>query len=130
MRADRPSLLAGILTVVGGGFVLAGGLVLWALGTVLSHLFGFSSPVFLGGVVVGLVAIGVGALMGVIGRGRRVLGAIALGCAVASLPLAFGGFVVGFLLTAIGGAIALARPRRPTVVVTTASAPGPSPPFT
>lgn len=130
MAFVRPPDLAAVLTIVGGAFVLAGGLVLWAVGTVLAHVFGLSSPLFLGGVVVGLIAVVAGGLLGLVPRLRRVLGAVVLACAVASIPLAFGGFVVGFLLTAIGGGIAVARPRRRVVVVSAASPPGASPPWT
>jgi hypothetical protein len=125
----RPPSLAGIVTVVGGAFTLAGGLVLWVVGTVLAHVFGLSSPLFLGGVIVGVLTIGAGAGMWLAPKARRALGVLALACAVASIPLAFGGFVVGFLLTAIGGALALAR-LRPPVVVVRSSSPGSSPPWT
>jgi len=123
-------VLAALLTMVGGAFVLAGGLVLWVVGTVLAHVFGLSSPVFLGGVVVGVVALLVGGLLWLVPSARRALGAVALACAVASIPLAFGGFVLGFVLTAVGGAIAVARPPRTVVVVTASHPPGPSPPWT
>ncbi|HYA10391.1 MAG TPA: DUF6114 domain-containing protein [Thermoplasmata archaeon] len=130
MIASRRPVLAAVLTVVGGAFVLAGGLVLWVIGTVLAHEFGLSSPLFVGGVVLGLLTMALGGLMGLVPRARRLLGALALACAVASIPLAFGGFVVGFVLTAIGGAIAVARPPRRVVVVTAGSPSGPSPPWT
>ena len=123
-------MLAAVLTTVGGGFLLAGGLALWLVGSILSRLFGLSSPLFLAGAVVGMVAILTGVLMAFVGRGRRILGAIGLGCAVASIPLAFGGFVVGFVLVAVGGAIALARPRRSVVVVSASSPSGRPPPWT
>lgn len=125
----RP-VLAAVLTVVGGAFVLAGGLVLWVLGTVLAHVVGLSSPWFLGGVVLGVLTVGTGAAMWLVPRARRVLGWLALGCAVASIPLAFGGLVVGFVLTAIGGAISAARLRPRVVVVAHPSSSGPSPPWT
>lgn len=129
MIPSRAPLLASVLTVVGGAFVLAGGLVLWAVGTVLAHVFGLASPLFLVGVLVGAITIGAGGLMAVVPRAARPLGAVALACAVASIPFAFGGLVVGFVLTAIGGAIAVARPRH-RVVVVHASSSGPSPPWT
>lgn len=130
MPLDRLSVLAAVLTIVGGAFVLTGGLVLWVLGTVLAHVFGLSSLWFLGGVVLGVVTMLVGGLLWWVPAGRRVLGAVALACAVASIPLAFGGLVVGFVLTAVGGAAAMARPPRRVIVVTTASPQGPAPPWT
>ena len=128
--SDRPPVLAAVLTIVGGAFILAGGLVLWVLGTVLAHVFGLSSPLFLGGVVVGTVTILAGGLLWLVPAGRRVLGAVVLACAVASIPLAFGGLVLGFVLAAVGGAIAVARPPRRVVVVATSHPAGPSPPWT
>jgi hypothetical protein len=127
--APRPPLLASVLTVVGGAFIFAGGLVLWIVGTVLAHVFGLASPLFVVGVVLGAVTIAAGGLMALVPRAVRPLGAIALACAVGSIPFAFGGLVVGFVLTAVGGAIAVARPRRQVVVVH-ASSSGPSPPWT
>ncbi len=127
MFQDPRPTVASVLTIVGGVFVLVGGLVLWIVGTVLAHVFGLSSPLFFGGVLLGLVTIVLGGLLAAVPRARRALGAAVLVCAVASLPLAFGGFVVGFGLTAVGGAIALAR-SRPRVIVTTASTPSGRPP--
>lgn len=127
--AGAGSVLAAVLTVVGGAFILAGGLLLWVVGTVLAHLVGLSSPLFVGGVIVGLVTIVVGGLMPFLPRAGKLLGAVALACAVASIPLAFGGFVVGFVLAVIGGAVAYTR-ARPEVVVSNAPASGRSPPWT
>lgn len=130
MPSERPPVLAAVLTIVGGAFILSGGLVLWLLGTVLAHAFGLASPLFLGGVVLGIVTVLAGGLLWLVPAGRRALGAVVLACAVASLPLAFGGFVLGFVLTAVGGAIAVARPPRRVVVVTGSHPTGPSPPWT
>jgi hypothetical protein len=129
VHSDQRPTLAAVVTVVGGAFILAGGLVLWAVGTVLSHLFGLASPLFLGGVILGLLTVAVGGLMAFLPRARRLLGAVALACAVASIPLAFGGFVVGFVLAAVGGAIALSRGPRQVVVVRPSGV-GRSPPWT
>ena len=131
MRAEPVAALAAVLTIAGGVFVLTGGLLLWLVGTILAHLLGLSSLLFLGGVLLGVVTIVVGALIWLLPRAHRVLGAVALACAAASIPLAFGGLVLGFVLTAVGGAIAFARLRRTVVVVEGRPvAPGRSPPWT
>ncbi len=118
MTSRPPPYLAAVLTVLGGAFIAAGGLVLWALGTVLATVFHFSSPVFLLGLLDGLVTVVAGGLMLTVPAARRLFGGVAMACAVASIPFAFGGFVVGFGLTAVGGAIATARPLARTVVTT------------
>ncbi len=127
MGPGRPYLSGG-LTIVGGAFIAAGGFVLWAIGTILAHVFGFSSPLFLIGLVVGLIAAVAGALMLAVPRLSHVLGAVAIACAILSIPFAFGGFVFGFVLTAVGGAMALARHR--IYVIAAAPGQGPSPPWT
>jgi Family of unknown function (DUF6114) len=128
MLGSRRPLVAAGFTILGGAFIAAGGFVLWAIGTILAHVVGLSSPLFLVGLLVGLVTIVAGVLMLAVPRAARGMGAVALACAVASIPFAFGGFVLGFVLTSVGGALALARPRR--VVVVTGPAQGPSPPWT
>ena len=130
MSHERRPSLAAILTLLGGGFVIGGGLVLWALGTGLALVFGLSRSWYFGGFLVGLVVVAAGGSMWLVPGARRISGAIAIACAAASVPLAFGGFVVGFLLTAVGGAIAAARPQPRVVVVPSPPSSGPSPPWT
>lgn len=130
MTTERPPVLPTVLTVVGGGFVLAGGLVLGRFGTALATVFGLSRPWYFGGAVLGLLTVVTGVLMGVVPRARRVLGAVALAFAFASIPLAFGGLVLGFGLTAVGGAMSAARPGRKVVVYPATSRSDPSPPGT
>jgi hypothetical protein len=128
-HVGRPSLAA-ILTLLGGGFILGGGVVLWTLGTGLALVFGLSRSWYFGGFLVGLMVVALAGLMWLAPGTRRVSGAAAIACAAASVPLAFGGFVVGFALTAIGGAIAVARPPPRAVVVPSPSSSEPSPPPT
>jgi hypothetical protein len=104
------ALVASVFSVLGGAFILAGGLLLWLVGTVLAHLLRLSSPLFIVGVLVGVVAMAAGALLPFVARARRPLGAVIVACAVLSIPFAFGGFVLGFVLAAIGGTLALVRP--------------------
>ncbi len=113
MASEPRALLAAAMTGVGGALITTGGLVLWLIGTVLAHVFHFSSAVFVVGVLVGLLAMACGGAIALVPRARRLLGAVALACAVISIPFAFGGFLLGFALTAAGGALAIVQPRFP-----------------
>ncbi len=104
----RP-ILAAILTAVGGALITTGGFVVWLFGAALEHFFHFSTPLFVVGVGVGLVTMACGGLMAAVPRLRRSLGAVALACAVLSIPFALGGLVLGFGLAAAGGALAIVQ---------------------
>ncbi len=103
----RP-LVAAVLTIVGGVFIALGGLVLAVFGTVLAVLLGIHSGWFFLGLAIGLVTILLGALMLVLPPARTPLGIVTIVLAVLSVPFAFGGFVVGFLLAVAGGTLAIA----------------------
>jgi Family of unknown function (DUF6114) len=105
----RP-LGAGVLTIVGGLFILLGGLVFALIGAVFAVL-GFLSGVFLLGLLVGLLTVIVGVLMIAVPSGHTVWGVLAILFALASIPLAVAGLIVGFLLTLIGGFLAIAWKR-------------------
>jgi uncharacterized protein DUF6114 len=125
MRALIPALV----TCVGGAFITLGGLVLAVFGTVLAQVFGFGSAVFLIGLVIGLLTVGVGILLWLLPRAKTALGVAAILFAALSIPFAFGGFVVGFLLTLIGGTMAVVARPMPRVSAT-AVPPGAAPPWT
>jgi hypothetical protein len=97
---------AGVLTIIGGFFVLLGGLV-FALVGVLFAVFGLVSGVFLLGLLVGFLTLLVGVLMLAVPSGHTVWGILAICLALASIPVALGGFILGFLLTLIGGILAM-----------------------
>lgn len=122
----RP-LGAGILTIVGGVFVLVGGFLFALIGAVFA-LFGFTSGVFLLGLAVGLFTILLGFLMIVAPSGHTVWGALAIICALVSIAVALGGFVIGFLLTLIGGILAVAWKRPVQRVITVEARRVPPPP--
>jgi hypothetical protein len=105
--------LAGFLVGLGGLFVLVGGIILAFVGTVLATVFGILSAWFFVGVLDGIGLLVVGALLWAFPRGRTALGIAAIVLAAVSVPFAFGGFVVGFLLVLAGGAFAIGRRRRP-----------------
>jgi hypothetical protein len=118
------------LTIAGGALVSAAGAYLWRTGAVPNGVFVLPEAAFLAGTGVGVAIVVVGMMMGAFPRLLRPLGGVALAGAAASLPLAFGGFVVGFVLVAIGGGIA-ASPRPPVAIVTPAApVPGRAPPWT
>lgn len=122
----RP-VLAGALTVVGGAAITAGALAVGVAGSPLARVFGLPLSLYPIGLALGISSLAAGALVLAVPRARRPLGVLAIGCAFASLPFAFGGFVLGFGLTAVGGAIAASRRGGPT----SPTAPsGRSPPWT
>jgi Family of unknown function (DUF6114) len=113
----RP-IAAGILTVVGGFFILGGGLLFALLGVVFAIL-GIVSGLFLLGLLVGILTIGMGLLMIFVPSGHTVWGAITVVLAITSILVALGGFIVGFLLALIGGVIAIRWKRPPEAVIVT-----------
>jgi Family of unknown function (DUF6114) len=121
----RP-VVAPILTIVGGGFIAVGGAVLAFIGTILATVFGFSSALYLVGLAVGLLTIAAGALLWLLPSGRRPIGIVVMLLAALSVPFAFGGFVVGFLLAVMGGVMAIVtRPPNGPVPASPAAARAP-----
>ncbi|MGP8078785.1 MAG: DUF6114 domain-containing protein [Thermoplasmata archaeon] len=120
---------AGVLTVIGGFFILVGGLFVAALGVVFA-IFGLVSGFFLIGLLVGALTLIVGLLMLAVPSGHVVWGVLAIGLAVASVPFALGGLILGFLLTLIGGILALVwkRPIERVITVEGRSVPPAGPP--
>jgi hypothetical protein len=112
----RP-VAAGVLTIVGGFFIFGGGVFFALVGTVLA-LFGFFSGIFLLGLLVGVLTVIAGLLMLAVPAGHTVWGALAVILALASLPVALGGFLIGFVLTLIGGILAVTWRRPPERVIT------------
>ncbi|HTW56446.1 MAG TPA: DUF6114 domain-containing protein [Thermoplasmata archaeon] len=117
-----------VLTFVGGLFVILGGVFVAALGTVLA-LLGHSSIIFYLGLLDGLLLLAVAGLMAAVPRAHVVWGVLAIVLSVASLVVALGGFVVGFLLALIGGLLAIAwRPSKAAFVTVGARVVPPPPP--
>jgi hypothetical protein len=119
---------AGVLTIFGGLFILGGGVIFAILGAIFA-LFGFVSNVFLLGLLVGFLTILVGVLMLVVPSAHAVWGVLAIVFAFVSLPVALGGFVIGFLLALIGGILSLTwkRPLERVVTVEARMVPPPPP---
>ncbi len=108
---------AGVLTIIGGFFILLGGFVFALIGAVLA-VFGFVSGVFFLGLLVGFLTLIVGFLMLAVPAGHTVWGVLAVVLALVSIPVALGGFLIGFLLTLIGGVLALTWKRPVDRVIT------------
>lgn len=100
----RP-VAAGVLTIIGGIFILLVGLVIAAFGALFAFL-GFFSGLFFIGAAVGFLTIIVGVLMLAVPSAHLVWGILAVVLAVVSLPFALGGLIIGFLLALIGGILA------------------------
>lgn len=115
----RP-VVAGVFTVLGGLFILGGGIIFALVGAIIS-LFGYWSGLFVLGILVGLLTVLVGVLMIVVPSAHAVWGALAILFALVSIPVAIGGFVIGFLLALVGGILALRwKPRRPPYITVSA----------
>jgi hypothetical protein len=116
-----------VLTIVGGLFILLGGSLLAVLGIVFA-LIGFVSGLFFLGLLVGGLTLLVGILMLAFPSGHVTWGVLAIVLAVVSIPFALGGLIIGFLLTLLGGILALAwkPPQEPAVTVGARPVPPPT----
>ncbi len=115
----RP-IAAGALTILGGLFIIAGGLVLAFIGGILAAFLGPFSGLFLLGLAVGFLTFVLGILLILLPFAHTVFGIVVVVLAFVSLPFAFGGFVLGFVLALVGGILAIAwspPPRSPIVTV-------------
>ncbi len=95
-----------MLTIIGGFFIILGGLLFALIGAVFA-IFGYLSGIFLVGLVVGFLTVLMGLLMIAVPGGHTLWGVLAIGLSIVSIPLALGGFLVGFLLALIGGVLSV-----------------------
>jgi hypothetical protein len=120
LAGEKPTA-AMVLSIIGGIFILLGGVVFFALAS-LMQLFidtipGLGSleidPVLLLnligalGVVIGLVIIVGGVMMYLRPKSSTVWGVLILVLSIVSLFVASGGFILGFILALIGGILAI-----------------------
>lgn len=118
--AEKPTA-AMVLSIIGGVFILLGGLAEIAVGSVISSLtLGVG-----GGVVIGLGALGLvlGILILVFGilvhshpEQHTLYGVLIVVFSIVSLVSFVGGFVIGFILALIGGILALTFKPTPVAV--------------
>ena len=105
--SNKPTA-AFVLSLIGGIFILLGGLVFVAAGAILGSLGG--------GLIGGSIALygGIGALLGILvivggvmmwmrPQQHVIWGVLVIIFAIISLPFGFGGFVIGFFLALNGG---------------------------
>jgi hypothetical protein len=114
----RP-VAAGVLTIIGGFFILFGGLVIALIGVFVLAFFHVAGWIFLLGVFAGLVTLIAGLLMLLLPAGHTVWGALAIVMALVSIPAALGGFIIGFLLALAGGILAISWKPPVSRVITT-----------
>lgn len=100
-------MAAGVLTIVGGFFILFGGLVIALIGFFFLAFFHVAGWIFLLGIFAGLLTLVSGLLMLLVPAGHTVWGALAIIMALVSIPAALAGFVIGFLLALVGGILAI-----------------------
>jgi len=109
---EQKPTAAGVLSIIGGVFILLGGIAEIAVGSYVSSLTYAEG----GGAIIGIGALGVifGLIILVLGvrllsnpDGNVTYGILILVFAFLSLVSFFGGFVIGFLLALIGGILAL-----------------------
>ncbi len=117
---ERPTA-AMVLSIIGGVFILIGGLVGVAIGSALAFItFGFAggTVVLLGaiGTILGILTIVFAILLGMHPGNHTMYGALIVVFSIISWITAFGGFFIGFLLALIGGILALTfKPTAPVV---------------
>jgi hypothetical protein len=111
VRPPRP-LEAMVLAILGGVFIVLGGIAETLVGAAVNSLFfdSFSETLLISGLVgilLGALVITFGVLVYLRPERHTVLGALILVLSVVSLVSFFGGFVIGFVLGLVGGILAL-----------------------
>ncbi|MGI0054460.1 MAG: hypothetical protein ACREB9_00560 [Thermoplasmata archaeon] len=122
-RGETYPVTAVGLSILGGLVYLLVGAVVAIVGAV-GFLAGFTSPFPVAGVVAGLVVVGVLTIVfAVLLRRQPELGlfwgALIVVLALVSLGFEFGGFVIGFLLTLVGGILAISGKLGPALTKAT-----------
>ncbi|MHB1708950.1 MAG: DUF6114 domain-containing protein [Thermoplasmataceae archaeon] len=104
---DKP-VAAFVLSLIGGIFVLLGGIIIAVLGAALTFFIGGIGGIYgLFGIIFGIIII-VGSAMLYSNPDKHTLwGAIILVFSIVSWFGSYGGFVIGFLLGLIGGILAM-----------------------
>ena len=117
MAGQTPTAGA-VLSLVGGVFILLGGLLMAVIGATFSFLLGGLAGLFFVGLLLGILVIVMAVLMFVSPRLKAAWGALVIVFAIVSLPFAvLGGFVIGFILALIGGILAIVyKPPVPVMV--------------
>lgn len=97
-----------VLSLIGGIFVLIGGLAISALGAFVTFFaFGVGAVLGVAGIVFGILIIVFAALLNAHPEQHVTYGVLILVFSIVSWFGAFGGFFIGFLLGLIGGILAI-----------------------
>ncbi len=97
-----------ILSLIGGIFVLLGGIAMAVIGSIFSGFLGDYTGLFFIGLIVGILIIVFAILMFAMPRMKLVWGILVIVFAFVSIPYAIlGGFVIGFILALVGGILAI-----------------------
>jgi hypothetical protein len=121
VSTEKPTA-AMILSIIGGIFILLGGLLGVAIGSTLGFItFGFAGGtiLLLGaiGTVIGILTVVFGILLSMHTGSHTMYGALIIVFSIVSWITAFGGFFIGFLLALIGGILAITfKPTPPAVM--------------
>jgi hypothetical protein len=102
-----------ILTLIGGVFVLLGGVVLAWLGSIFLSFGIAAGGLLFVGLGVGLLIIIMAILMWVAPGMKLVWGILTIVLSLVSWPFALGGFFIGFLLALLGGIFAITYKSQP-----------------
>jgi Family of unknown function (DUF6114) len=121
--ANNVPKTAVVLTIVGGFFILLGGVAMLYLGAIVSLFLPRLAGLFVIGLGLGLLTIVMAVLMLVAPQLKAAWGALTIVFAVLSIPFALvGGFLLGFILALIGGILAITY-KPPVVAVSAPYAP-------
>jgi len=121
MSGARP-VGAGVLTILGGLFILAGGATVALFGILVFAIFGAYSGLWLVGLLLGALTMLLGVLMMVVPVGHPVLGVLAIVFACLAVGFALAGFLVGTVLAVLGGIQAIRWRRPPPETIITVEA--------
>lgn len=106
--AENSPTAAFVLSLIGGVFVLLAGLIIAAIGAALTFFIGgIGALLGVAAIVVGLLIIVFAIMLHSRPEQHVIWGALLIVFSIISLPVSLGGFVIGFLLTLIGGILAV-----------------------
>src|SRR5579875_767093 len=104
--ANQGTIAAVVLTILGGIAIAASAAWLAAYHYSYATLPGMPAAWFGVGVILGIITIIAGAVMWD-ARAQLAMGILAIILALVSIPFSFAGYIVGFVLTIVGGVLAV-----------------------
>ncbi len=113
--SNHVPVAGGVLSIIGSVFVLLAGAALAVLGSFLSFFIGGLAGLFYIGLLIGVLMLIFSILIFVMPSMKTAWGALVIVLAIASLPFALGGFIIGFILALIGGILTLVHKSTPAM---------------